>query len=377
MTAARADEPLIAVDAMGGDHAPVPEVAGAVAAVHEHGARVLLLGDEARLRAELERTRIPPGSLGATGLTIRDCKQVITMEDAPGQAARRKRDASMRVAFELVRSGQADGVVSAGNTGAMLACGLLVLGRLSGLDRPGILATVPALDPAGELHRRVLLDVGANVDCRPQTLAQFAVLGATYARLRYGLLWRPRVALLSNGAEPSKGTAALRKAYELLARAAAEGAAEFDFVGYVEGHELFSLDAPRGGAADVVVTDGFTGNIALKTAEGAARLMGQLFRHRIGGTYRARLGAMLMRSQLRLLQREIDVERRGGAPLLGVSGVAIICHGRAGARAIAAAISMARDHVQAGMIPALAAALERHRALWDDGSREPAGDAPA
>lgn len=357
---------VIAIDAMGGDSAPGPEVAGAVLAVKNRGSRVLLLGDEARLRAELER-------LGAAHLNIpiRPCREVITMHDHPGHAARSKRDSSMRVAFELVKSGEAQAVVSAGNSGAMLACGLLVLQRVRGLDRPGIAVTLPTLEsgPSGKrIGQCVLLDTGANVECRPQTLAQFAVLGATFARLRrLSSRERPRVGLLSNGEEDSKGTQLLRDTHALLSAAPT---LDFEYVGYVEGRDLFQFsrqapgqNEPRSGL-DVVITDGFTGNVVLKTAEGAGRFLAEVLRTEVKRSLLAKLGALLMMPALRALRQVVDVDGRGGAPLLGVNGVAIICHGRSSERAIERAIAVAEEQVAAGMTPALKHAIEANRGVW-------------
>jgi glycerol-3-phosphate acyltransferase PlsX len=355
----------IALDAMGGDAAPTPEVAGAVAALRTRGSRVLLLGDEARLREELRR-------IGASesDVPIRHCAEVITMDDHPGQAVRKKRDASMRVAFELLKSGQAQAVVSAGNSGAMLACGLFILGRLKGLDRPGIAVTLPTLE-TGPTGRRVgqclLMDTGANVECKPQTLAQFAVLGTSCVRVR-GLTprARPRVGLLANGEEPSKGTKLLREAHQLLQEAASPA---FEYVGFVEGRDLFqwSRGTPEGAGLDVVVTDGFTGNVVLKTSEGAGRFLSDLIRTEVQRSLLAKLGALLMRPALSALKRVVDVEGRGGAPLLGVNGVVIICHGRSSARAIARAIEVAEENVAAGLLPAMAEAILNHTSLFVSG----------
>jgi phosphate acyltransferase len=355
----RIEGTLIAVDAMGGDDAPGPEVAGCVRAFRDHGVRSILVGDEPRLRAELAR-------LGASSLDIpiRHTSEVITMHDHPGQAARGKRDSSMRVAFDLVKKGEAGAVVSCGNSGALLACGLFVLGRLPGVERPGIVLTFPTLSSAGHVGQVALLDMGANVECKASTLAQFAVLGATFARLRDPSIGRPLVGLLSNGEEDSKGTELLREAHALL-RGPAER--DFDYVGFVEGRDIFQFNrGPErdGRCLDVVVTDGFTGNVVLKTAEGAARLLGDLFRLKLKGTLLGQLGALLMMPTLRQMKHVIDVERRGGALLIGVSGVVIICHGRSSERAIAAALVLARDQVESGVAPAVTAAIERHRPLW-------------
>lgn len=359
---------------MGGDTAPGPEVAGAVEAVRSHGAQVVLVGNEALLRPELAR-------LGASALAIpiRHCTEVITMHDHPGQAVRGKRDASMRVAFEMVRRGEAAAVVSAGNSGAILACGLLILRRLKGLDRPGIAAALPCIDRGADgairgVGQCLLLDTGANVDVKPFTLAQFAVLGATFARLRMTDSQgrprsRPRVGLLANGEEASKGTQVLRDAHALLSQ---NPSPDFEYVGFVEGRDLFqwqrSGDSQRTGLLDVVVTDGFTGNVVLKTAEGAGRFLAEFLRMQVKRSLLAQLGALLMRPVFGSLKQVVDVDGRGGAPLLGVDGVAIICHGRSSARAISRAIAVAEEHVAAGLLPALQQAIAAHRGLGPGGS---------
>ena len=384
---------VIALDAMGGDDAPAPEVAGAIAAVRGGGRdtsaplRVLLLGDEPRLRAELaQRQALDLLERGA--LSIRACSEVITMHDAPGAAVRQKRDASMRVAFELLRAGQVQAVVSAGNSGAMLACGLLVLGRVKGVERPGIIVTFPTLDSSrpngyGEC---ALLDMGANVECKASHLAQFAVLGATFARHSLGRE-RPRVGLLANGEEESKGTEVLREAYGLLSRplplapddappglrSAHPGAPDFEFVGFVEGRDIFEFRRPAApgvpgalGGLDVVVTDGFTGNVVLKTAEGAANLLGQSLRRAAGRSLLSRLGGLLLLPSLRVTRDIIDIERRGGALLLGVAGVVVICHGRTSSRAIHSALTLAARQVDSGLTAQVASAIDRHRGLWTE-----------
>lgn len=365
---------------MGGDLAPGPEVAGAVAAARARGTQIVLLGDEARIRGELRR-------LGAAEheVAVRHCSQVITMDDHPGQAVRKKRDASMRVAFDMVKRGEAQAVVSAGNSGAMLACGLFILGRIRGLDRPGIAVTLPTLEPTGHasaprIGECVVLDTGANVECKPITLAQFAVLGATYAKVRaLTHRGRPRVGLLANGEEASKGTPLLRDAHQIL------GGTEsplFEYTGFVEGRDIFQglkrapgvSASPSTGPSpeqvltlglDVVVTDGFTGNVLLKTAEGAGRFLADLLKAQVMRSWLVKLGALLMRPALMQLKRIVDVEARGGAPLLGVNGVAIICHGRSGPRAITRAIEVAEEQVSTGLLPALTQAIADHRSRFE------------
>jgi glycerol-3-phosphate acyltransferase PlsX len=338
----------IAVDAMGADAAPRVEVEGVVAAVRERGTSVVLVGDETLVRAELKR-------LGAEGekLDVLHAPETITTHDAPSMAVKQKKKSSMRMCFDLVKSGEADAVVSAGNSGAMMACGLFVLGRLPGVERPAIVTTFPT--KAGEC---ALLDMGANVDPKPGVLAQFGVLGAVYARLLHGKA-RPKVGLLSNGSEEHKGTALTREAHALLARAST-GNAAFTFVGNVEGRDIFK------GEVDVVVTDGFTGNVVLKSVEGAAEAIMSMVREEVmrSGIV-AKLGAALMTSALRRLRRRTDYAEHGGAPLLGVEGVALICHGGSSATALKNAVYVADRFAQIGLQQELAIAIGRHGFLWE------------
>jgi phosphate acyltransferase len=343
--------PRIAVDAMGADAAPRVEVEGVVAAVRERGTNVVLVGDEARLRAELAR-------LHAEGekIDVVHAPEVITMDDAPSMAVKQKKKSSMRMCFDLVKAGEADAVVSAGNSGAMMACGLFVLGRLPGVERPAIVTTFPT--KAGEC---ALLDTGANVDPKAGQLAQFGVLGAVYARLLHGKA-RPKVGLLSNGSEEHKGTALTRDAHALLSRADQRGSsdADFSFVGYVEGRDIFRGDV------DVVVTDGFTGNVVLKSVEGAAEAIMSMVREEVARSgIVAKLGAALMTSALRRLRRRTDYAEHGGAPLLGVDGVALICHGGSSATALKNAVWVADRFAQSGLGQELTAAVSRHAFLWE------------
>lgn len=337
----------VAVDAMGGDHAPAPEVEGAVAAVRERIARVVLVGDEARVKQELARH----DAAGLDGLTVRHASEVIRMEDHPAVAAKGKKDSSMRVAFDLAKERTVDAVVSAGNSGAMLACGLFVLRRLPGVERPGIVTTFPTVNGVC-----ALIDMGANVECRPETLAQFAVLGAVYARLLHGKP-RPKVGLLSNGEEQIKGTELTRGAYKLLS---ADVDKDFAFVGYVEGRDIFSGDV------DVVVTDGFTGNVVLKTSEGAAAAINAIIKREILSTTMGKLGALFLRGTFKRLKRTLDVDEHGGAPLIGVDGIAVLTHGAASARAIKNGIRVAASFGDAALPEAVKAAIAKHAALWSE-----------
>ncbi|ACY14438.1 phosphate acyltransferase PlsX [Haliangium ochraceum] len=351
---------MIAVDAMGGDSAPSSEVAGAVAAVRELPVEVVLVGDEPRLRAELSRL----GRLVPPRVRIRHATQVVTMDDHPAQAFRSKRDSSMRVAFELCKSGEAQAVVSAGNSGAMLGHALFVLGRLPGVERPGIVTVFPTL--RGKL---VLCDMGANVEVKPSTLAQFAVLGACYDQVVHGHR-RPRVGLLSNGSEATKGTALTRAADALLRRAALHPEVGFGYLGYIEGSNLWSGDV------DVVATDGFTGNIMLKLGEGMADAFMLMVKRALEGSVRGRLGGALVRPVLGELKRSIDYAETGGALLAGVREVVTICHGRSDVTAIKNAIKLSAGFVRNALPARLGEAIARHRGLWaseDEGDGAGAG----
>ena len=341
----------VAVDAMGADTAPGPEVEGAVRAVNEGLAQVILVGDQARLLTAVEAERGGPEAL-VKGLRVHHAGEVITMGDHPAAAVRAKKDSSMRVCFDLVERGDAHAVVSAGNSGAMLACGLFVMKRLPGVERPGILTTFPSASGVC-----ALLDMGANVECRPQNLAQFAVLGATYARLQHRKS-TPRVGLLSNGEEAHKGTELTRATHELLRAGKSRGLLDFEYLGYVEGKDIF------GGRVDVVVTDGFTGNIVLKTAEGAGQVLFGLLKAEILRTVVGKLGAVLLRDAFARLKKILDYDEQGGAPLVGIDGVAIICHGRSNAKAIKNGVRVAAELSQAGLVPSLTAAISRHAPLW-------------
>jgi glycerol-3-phosphate acyltransferase PlsX len=303
---------LVAVDAMGGDHAPLAEIAGARAAAAE-GIEVLLVGDERRLRAA-----------GSGELAVLHASEIVTMDDHPAQAFRAKRDSSLRVAVDAVKSGRAAAMVSAGNSGAVLAHALLVLGRLPGVDRPAIVTVFPTA--AGPL---TLCDAGANVDVKPAMLAQFALLGAAYDRAVNGRA-RPRVGLLSNGSEEGKGTELTRAAHALLAALPGDGAVRY--LGYVEGTDLFR------GAVDVVATDGFTGNVVLKTAEGLAEAFLGFVHSELAVTARGRVGGAVAAPALKRLRSQIHYAETGGALLAGVDGVVMLAHGRSDATAIKNAI---------------------------------------
>jgi glycerol-3-phosphate acyltransferase PlsX len=325
----------IALDAMGGDHAPAATVAGAIEAA-EDGLHVLLVGDEALIREEARAI----GGLPPT-VHVHASTDVVEMEDAPRDALRRRRDSSLRVAFELAHGGQADGVVTMGNSGAALAMGMFVCKRLHGVQRPAIAALLP-----GRAGTVVMLDVGANVDCRPEHLLQFGLMGAALARAAYGKE-RPVVAVLSNGEEEGKGTDLTRAAAGLL-----QSAPGIEFRGNVEPKEI--LD----GHADVVVTDGWTGNILLKTAEAMISRVGTVLREAAHSTLAARAGALLMKPALKKALGRFDYAETGGGLLLGIDGCAVIGHGRSEARAVASAIRFASRLVDSGLQRRLAESIE-------------------
>ena len=336
---------MIALDAMGGDLAPAATVEGALRAHRERGLEVLLVGDEERIRGELRRL-----GAGPSELRVRHATQVVEMGEHPGQALRKKKDSSLRVCLDLCKSGEVDGMVSAGNSGAVLAGGLFVLGRLDHVDRPCIGGSLPSLGGAG---RTVLVDMGANVDCTPLQLAQFALLGEVYCRRIFGVA-KPRVGVVANGEEEGKGTDLTRAA----AAALRKPGSGIDFKGYVEGKDVFSGDY------DVVATDGFTGNVLLKTAEGAVWAFGQLLRRQIKASAVASAGALLLRSAFDHVKKRVDYEEIGGAPLLGIHGVAFISHGRSSAYAILNALSSAQAFAAQHMEDELTAAAKRAELLF-------------
>jgi glycerol-3-phosphate acyltransferase PlsX len=314
----------IAVDAMGTDVAPHAEVEGAVLAARAGLAEVLLIGPEDVLSREL-------GRQSARGLPIEiaHASEAVTMDDHGAKAFRRKRDSSIRVAARLVRDGKADGLVSAGNTGAVMATAKLVLGALEGVDRPALAAVFP--NSRGTAT--VLVDVGANVDCKAQHLEQFAVMGAMYYRVIFGAP-DPRVGLLSIGTEDHKGNELTREALGLLRKL------PFNFVGNVEGRDLYN------GRLDVIVCDGFIGNVALKISEGMVEAISSLLKEALASTLSSKVGYVLSRKALRRFKKRVDYSEYGGAPLLGVKGVCMIAHGGSNANAIKNAIRVAAEFVE-------------------------------
>lgn len=337
------DKPIapVAVDAMGGDFAPGAIVHGAINAARK-GLPVILVGSEARVREELARYRAEK----SLPLELVHASEVVEMDDQPAQAMRRKKDNSIRRCFELVRDSKACAMVSAGNSGAVMAGAIFVLGRPPGVERPAIVSVVPALK-----GHPLMLDMGAVVDCRPIHLVQFALMGEVYARRVLGVQ-RPRVAILSNGEEASKGTDLTR-----AAAAALRLAKGIDFVGYCEGRDLLT------GEFDVIVTDGFTGNVALKTMEGTAKAIGEHLKRALRSSPLSMLGAILAKPAFEALRRRVDWREVGGAPLLGVNGVGFITHGRSDALAIENAIRRSRDAARAHFTDEIARAVNDSEVL--------------
>ena len=330
---------VIALDAMGSERAPKPEIEGAIQAARQYGVRVLLIGPEATVKAELDRhptaLRLP--------IEIVHASEYITMDDKV-EAVRAKRDSSMRVGLRMVREGQAAGFVTAGNTGAAMATAKVVLGAVAGVDRPALAAVFPTAPgpPA------MLLDVGANVDCEPHNLEQFAVMGDIYFRAMFGNrsgtmfgkksgTLGPRVGLLSIGEEEAKGNQLTREAFQLLKQL------PLNFIGNVEGRDLYN------GKVDVIVADGFVGNVALKISEGVANLVRTALKESLKATITSQVGALLSRSAFIDFKKRLDHTEYGGAPLLGLKGVCIITHGSSNANAMKNAVRVAAEFAERGI----------------------------
>jgi phosphate acyltransferase len=318
----------VAVDAMGGDAAPRVAIDGAVAAARHFELGVALVGPRAALEREIARHP----DLDPARVRLVDAPEMIGMEEAPAASLRRKPKASIKVAADLVARGEAAALVSAGHTGATVMAAYGAFGMVSGVDRPALAATIPTRQrPA------ILLDVGASVECRPQHLLQFAVMGTVYARVALGIE-APRVGLLSIGEEATKGNELTRDAHRLLKTA------PLAFIGNVEARDVYS------GKADVIVCDGFTGNVALKISEGLVDVMESLLHEELSSTVTMRVGSLLTRRALRRFRRRVDYSEYGGAPLLGVGGVTIVGHGRSSAKAVRNAIAMAYRFAEGGFI---------------------------
>ena len=312
---------------MGSDTAPHCEVEGAVLAAREFGVGIVLVGNEELVRKEIKRhsTRRLP-------IEVVHASETIAMDASAARSVRQKRDSSIRVAVRLVREGRAQGVISAGNTGAVMATAKILLGTLPSVERPGLAALFPT--SSGSIA--VMIDVGANVDCKPAQLRQFAVMGETYSRLMLNVS-KPRVGLLSIGTEESKGNELTREAHRLLRHL------PLNFVGNVEGRDLYN------GNADVIVCDGFIGNVALKISEGMVEAIKYLLKDALSSTIASKVGYVLSRQAYADFSKRVDYSEYGGAPLLGVKGICIICHGSSNSNAIKNAIRVAGEFAAGGI----------------------------
>jgi phosphate acyltransferase len=339
----------IALDAMGGDFGPAVVVEGAVVAAREHGISSVLVGDKAAIEREIIRLKAPD-----LPLSIRHATQVVGMAEAPSQALRRKRDSSLRVAADLVKDGECHALVSAGNTGAAMAIGMFVLGLLPGVERPAIAAALPSL--AGFT---VLIDAGANVDPKPRHLFQFAVMGHVYSRDIIGKD-NPRVGLLSVGEEEGKGNDLVKDAFESLR------GSSLNFIGNIEGRDIYN------GRCDVVVTDGFTGNVCLKVSESLAEMLTSMIREELTRDALSKAGAVLAQGAFARMKRRVDYTEMGGAPLLGINGASIVCHGASPVKAIKNALRVATEWVRNDVNDHIKTALEAESVLAEgrEGGRE-------
>ncbi len=327
----------VAVDAMGGDNAPEMVVQGAVEAASEWGIDVALVGDKKVIIEKLG------AHFSTDHISIHHCEEVVRMDESPLKGLRRKKSASIRVAFGLMRRGEVKAVVSAGNSGASVAAAVLTVGRMEGVERPAIASIFP-----GERGNVILIDVGANVDCRPAHLFQFGVMAHAFASSCLEIE-RPKIGLLSIGEEGSKGNEQVRLARELFEES------QFDFVGNVEGRDIFSGDV------EIIVCDGFVGNVALKLSEGMGQAMTKMLRRESMGSLLGRTAFMLGRMAFKNFERKLDYEEYGGAPLLGINGVGIICHGGSSNRAVKNAVKLAAQYADSGVLERMSGQLNKFK----------------
>lgn len=331
---------VVAVDAMGGDNAPAVEVEGAVAAARKWGMSIVLVGDSNRVTNELSQYDI-----SGLHITVHHASEIVGMHDSASDAVRRKKDSSIRVAYDLVKAKEAHAVVSAGNSGATMAAGMFIAKRIKGIERPAIATIMPNLK-----GQTLILDVGGNVDCKAIHLEHFAVMGEVYARHLMGKK-APRIGLLSNGSEVKKGNELTRETHLRLQQH------PFNYIGYVEGRDIYS------GAVDVVVCDGFVGNVVLKVSEGLADSIGQMLQTELKSRFLAKLGYLLARPAFRAFKKKIDYAEYGGAPLLGIQETSIICHGGSNVKAITNAIGQAANSVDKEMISELVQQLNSFKPI--------------
>lgn len=316
----------IAVDAMGGDNAPATVVEGAVQATRELDVELILVGNQAMVSEALSEHRTQDLSL-----SVIHASQQVAMDESPSSVIRKKKDSSICIATNLVKKGEAVAVISAGNTGASMATGLFSLGRLSGVERPAIATPLPTLTGTA-----IMIDVGANVDCKPSHLLQFAIMGRIYAEKIFGIP-NPSIGLLSIGEEDGKGNELTKEVFGMLK------GSSLHFVGNIEGRDVYS------GGADVIVCDGFIGNVALKISEGLSDAMIQFLKQEILSSTAGKLGYSLLKSSFSRFRKKVDYAEYGGAPLLGLDGISIICHGHSSPHAIKNAIRVAKESFERGV----------------------------
>jgi glycerol-3-phosphate acyltransferase PlsX len=330
----------IALDAMGGDHAPAITIEGAIETISEfEDIDIILVGDESSIRKELEGKRYSPNQV-----SIKHASQIVRMDESPSGAIRKKKDSSIRRAIELVKNGEADAFVSAGHSGVVMATALLLLGTSHSVDRPAIAAIMPTLKTPF-----VLIDAGANLHCKPGNLLQFALMGSTYCRLILGRS-EPKVALISTGEEDTKGNELTRETFKLLKES------DINFMGNIDGKDIFTGDA------DVIVCDGFTGNVVLKTSEGLADVLIKMLKREVANLTTGRIGYLFMKPALKNFKKKTDYDEYGGAPLLGINGTCIISHGRSTAKAIRNAIRVASDFAEKKVYGIISSTIEENLA---------------
>jgi len=330
---------IIAVDAMGGDKAPYINVEGAFLAAKELDLTIALVGDKNLIEPMVERYK----DMKKKGsVIVVHAPEAISMCESPSVAIRKKKNSSISIALEMVKKGEADAAISAGNSGAMMAFSMFVMKRLNGVERPAIATVMPNINGA-----TVMLDAGANVECKPVNLVQFAIMGSAYASTILGIKF-PRVGVLSNGEEEEKGTELTRETHEMLKKTS------LNYIGYVEGRDIFN------GNVDVIVCDGFVGNIVLKVAEGVAFAITNILKKEVNQSFLNKVGFAIAMPALKALKKKIDYEEYGGAPLLGVDGISIICHGSSSSYAIKNAIRYAKECVEKKLNNILKVEMEKY-----------------
>jgi len=327
----------IALDAMGGDYAPAVNIDGALDTISDFpDIHIILVGDESVLQQELKGKRY-----SSDRITLLHASQTVGMDESPSAAIRKKKDSSIRKGIELVKSGDADAFVSAGHSGVVMGTALLCLGTSDMVDRPAIAAIMPTLKAPF-----VLIDAGANIHCKPKNLLQFALMGNTYCRVILGRT-EPRIALMSTGEEDTKGNELTKETYKLLKEA------DINFIGNIDGKDIFT------GNIDVIVCDGFTGNVILKTSEGLADTLIKMLKREVANLTSGRIGYLLIKPALKNFKKKTDYDEYGGAPLLGINGTCIISHGRSTAKAIRNAIRVASDFAEKRVCEIISSTIEK------------------